>query len=481
MIQSLQCGLWGMKTLRLWLDDYYKEEKKTLREKTVQQRSEKILVRLCNVIKSGKKSSKSFNSIHLMFLIDQAVRDKLSIKRPMNGYTRLIPEILEAVSEKKEEATFNELNDFVLFLCTLNITEFDDLVAETVPLYVKQRNVFKTSYGKPPFLVVNALARALSGNMSEIDSIRKEFLSLNPEHKCSASDNMAYNLWNIIQSSEIQVYLEKSKYDGAHLIEPVTGLYDKHSIAVQDMSGFYPGCMIETSTGVSTEISFDKVQALLESGTIIEGRDFVCVNVHRIDDGIDWKRYANDYPEYVKHNFVFLLSKEMCESVYASQLKRGIKRRNIHKYKAQDASLSKRERLEHLNKSNTLKVNNNAKYGLFKIHTPTIRLSAVVTSRARTFLKNTITWLSENFDIEEIYGDTDSIMDRCRLSDVELLNFVYNGTRDAVESYFRTDILGLTQCQLREECDALFTAGKSVRYVGANLVATLSKSIQNVQ
>ena len=68
-------------------------------------------------------------------------------------------------------------------------------------------------------------------------------------------------------------------------------------------------------------------------------------------------------------------------------------------------------------------------------------------------------------------------MDRCRLSGVELLNFVYSGTRDAVESYFRTDILGLTQCQLREECDALFTAGKSVRYVGANLVATLSKSI----
>ena len=56
MIQSLQCGLWGMKTLRLWLDDYYKEEKKTLREKTVQQRAEQILVRLCNVIKSGKKA-----------------------------------------------------------------------------------------------------------------------------------------------------------------------------------------------------------------------------------------------------------------------------------------------------------------------------------------------------------------------------------------------------------------------------------------
>ena len=271
-----------------------------------------------------------------MFLVDQPVRDKLSIKRPMNGYTRLISEVLEAVSEKKEEATFNELNDCVLFLCTLNITEFDDLVAD-------------------------AIAPALSGNMSEIDLIRKEFLSLNPEHKCSASDNMAYNLWNIIQSSEIQVYLEQSKYDGAHLIEPVTGLYDKHFIAVQDMSGFYPGCMIETNTGVSTEISFDKVQTLLELGTIIEGRDFVCVNVRRIDDGIDWKRYANDYPEYVKHNFVFLLSKEMCESVYACQLKRGIKRRNIHKFKAQDASLSKRERLEHLNKSNTLKVNNNAK------------------------------------------------------------------------------------------------------------------------
>ena len=39
-------------------------------------------------------------------------------------------------------------------------------------------------------------------------------------------------------------------------------------------------------------------------------------------------------------------------------------------------------------------------------------------------------------------------MSRCRKLDEELFSFVYNGTRDAVESYFRTDILGLTQSKM---------------------------------
>ena len=476
IINSLQCGLWETKPLRKWLDEYYLEHK-TQNKNTLQQRAEKILDHICKAIRGGTKGSKAFNSQTLMFFVDHVARDKLSIRRPMNTYAKLIPEILETVTEKTEDATFDELNDFVYFLCTLDITEFDDLVTEIVPLYKKHRGSLTASWGKPPTSVVITLAHMLSGNMSVLNMIRDEFLSLNPGQKCTDSETLAKNLWNKLQFTGVTVELKKSKYDGAHLIEPAVGLYNKNSVGVVDMSGFYPGCLIETNTGITSEISFENVMNLLESGKITEGLDFVCINVRRIDDGVDWKRYVKNYPEYVKNNFVFMLSANMCKSVYARKVEIGIARRNVHKYKSQDKTLSERGRSEHLIRSNTLKIKNNAEYGLFKTNTKSNSLSAVVTSRSRTCLKRTIQWITDNFDIKEVYGDTDSIMSTFGKSDEELVNFVNNGSAAAVERCFRTDILGLTQTKLREICYIPFEAGKDMRYVGANLVAVINKSI----
>lgn len=476
MIYSRECGLWRTRHMESWL----KTESKRKNDDdawTMTKAAKDVLKRICEVIKSGKRGEKQFTSECLMLLVDHVTRDKRSTRPPLRSYRRLIPEVLKDLTEKNANDVFTEMNEFVSFLCAVTVTEFDDLPNDVVPLFVKQKMGVNKKVGRPPVLAVESLARALSGNMKEIKVIRDEFLALNLADRVRNSDLLARTLWNdVIEKSGVNVFLEQSKYDGAHLVEPIVGLYDKHSVAVKDMTGFYPGCMMETNTGLSTEISYDKAANLIERGVLREGIDFHCINVRRVDDGVDWKRYASAYPDYVKRNYVFFLSKEMCESVYACQLKKGVALRNVHKYKAQDQSLSEQERREHLSKSDTLKIGNNAYYGLFKRQAPTIRQSAVVTSRARGCIKKTIEWCVRELGLHVVYGDTDSIMTRLSATDDEIVEAILN--EDATgksEKLLHAELLGIDLNRLREECRKAIATGKGDLFVGSYIATIVSK------
>lgn len=474
VIHSQKCNLWSTKSLRVLLKDFY--ENYHGKAITVRKRAVDMLTLICDGIKKGKVRIKELGSDHLMFLMDHVVRDKISIKSPMRSYHRLIPDTLEGIPSKYEEKALTELNEFVSFLCTHVLTEYDDLPTVTVPLYVKNRGTSSVYCGREK--VVVALARALSGNMEEIRAIRTEFENLNPRDKVPDPTTLARRMWDIVTRSGVNVYLKQSKYDGAHLIEPVVGVYDVHSTFCIDMSAYYPNCMLETNMGRSTEISFERTMNLLKKGKIKEEKDFLCINTSRIDDEVDWRRYADAYPEYTKNNYVFFFTKDVCESVYAYQLKRGVALRNVYKYKAQDETLSEQKRRECLSKSNALKIVNNTFYGLFKLKAPSIRFSAAVTSRARCLLKKTIAWCKDRFDVHEVYGDTDSAMFRFGKTNAELIDTILHGADEEIRTYFRTDILGsITPESLREVCAVAQTTGRDDRYVAAVAIAAVSKAI----
>ena len=214
------------------------------------------------------------------------------------------------------------------------------------------------------------------------------------------------------------IKLKMLPYDGALIICPKPKIAYNSIVSVFDFRSQYPNGMLAINLGIDTGLSVEKVLQCVEIimrryGLSKEdaARKLAAEFVHvcftrRADDEADWTHYVKiGDTRYLKRNCVFFARN--VKFIQNHQFKAEIDSRVVDKFKAEDQSLSKEERMKRANMSGAKKININSRYGVIG-STISPRLQPAVTGVGRRSIKGVTKALKRLLGTEDMYGDTDS-------------------------------------------------------------------------